>query len=870
MPAFTITCELEFQTTGQGAKRKVQFRASHAHPVSEKPWKWNDHELRKSGLSQDIIELAAQQESTGGQWRRLATIEFDWDTDGELGPQRIRIPGKSYVEQPLAEEELPSGFTRSVAVAVPPPPGLSPNPTALNVPPAVPAAASAPQEGEFHNPYNFIATPPRRCIGPNPLADGEPAAWDRYHPDLYSGWIDVDAVAATPLLINDPDWVSDHHGHKTAWKALRVRGTGGGPTLPVTGLRGMLSAAYELATHSRWRVFHKRDRRLAKRMAAEEALGTVPFRVVRDQEGRLCAQLLLGTSTKLPTYLGEAGQLWKLQDKRMFAAFVPNYDVAQALDLQSEDHGREVWAWLCYCRHRDRPFSHWMVLQIADERSKLSSTCPELSNPRRISLNDPAPIRARGWLCVTNRNVGMKKYERFFFHHFGDQVPLIPLEDGAGLTHLGRSWGEVIQAYRDAHQDAEIWGRRFGGPAVAPNYFESGDIGKTAWSGHIYRDGSPRAKRQVSSAAQANELDWAELREATLGYALLDRDGRLKSLIPVHIARFPFSNSPLAQLHPTLRPAASRRELSPADRVFGWVPQSGKGAHRGQLRIRSVTCLTPDKIQSHNQPIPLAILSTPKPKQVAFYLAKDELGNPLDSTEIRDADFSQNRSLRGPKVYPHHAHLPQGYWDVPHHAQPSPQVQGRFREYLRAGRNRGPNRDSQNRSVCEWVEPGATFRFRIQVTNLNKAELGALVWLLRLHTPDAPYHFRFGGGKPLGFGSLQLSIHAHQLSTGTAIADGFRKLDPTAVQSLDESALDKVVGAYQEALLQPFEPGTAVFEQLPMIAGLLCAGRGWPDSAPVHYPRTTRAPDADGNNYEWFAQPRPLPSLTSPHRLRRT
>jgi hypothetical protein len=54
-----------------------------------------------------------------------------------------------------------------------------------------------------------------------------------------------------------------------------------------------------------------------------------------------------------------------------------------------------------------------------------------------------------------------------------------------------------------------------------------------------------------------------------------------------------FAISPEQLLDPSLHPAENPQEdlaqLSPTDRVFGWVNQQGKGAYRGQLRLSSVT-----------------------------------------------------------------------------------------------------------------------------------------------------------------------------------------------------------------------------------------------------------------------------------------
>lgn len=44
--------------------------------------------------------------------------------------------------------------------------------------------------------------------------------------------------------------------------------------------------------------------------------------------------------------------------------------------------------------------------------------------------------------------------------------------------------------------------------------------------------------------------------------------------------------------------------------------------------------------------------------------------------------------------------------------------------------------------------------------NLSAVELGALAWLLSL---PKEHFFRFGGGKPLGFGSVRLDLESHEI-----------------------------------------------------------------------------------------------------------
>lgn len=137
-----------------------------------------------------------------------------------------------------------------------------------------------------------------------------------------------------------------------------------------------------------------------------------------------------------------------------------------------------------------------------------------------------------------------------------------------------------------------------------------------------------------------------------------------------------FDASPWDLLDESLRPAMTIDDLSPADRVFGWVksdrqvddstnPASGSVAVRGLLRISPVVCESSvdDAIQSFpGDGVPLAILSTPKPQQGRFYVATSPKGEAQQNGLSKiDAGYAKDKGLRGRKVYPHHAGLGEMY-----------------------------------------------------------------------------------------------------------------------------------------------------------------------------------------------------------------
>jgi CRISPR-associated protein (TIGR03986 family) len=325
-------------------------------------------------------------------------------------------------------------------------------------------------------------------------------------------------------------------------------------------------------------------------------------------------------------------------------------------------------------------------------------------------------------------------------------------------------------------------------------------------------------------------------------------------------------------------------ELSPADRVFGWVAQDeGAGtrpaAYRGRLRVADVTCVTPAGeavVRFAGRGLPLAILAQPKPNQGRFYLSRTaaEPHRPIDPrTSKHDVHRSPDRALRGRKTYWHHKEAAESepYWDFASSppGDPTQQLIGDvlYREYMRPNTPPKENavardgatfettdqqqRDKQNRSILGWIAKDPEFTVTIGVRDVPEAELGALLWLLDL---DDDCHHRLGLGKPLGFGSVHLSLDLDRtrLHTGAQWSRYYRDLDGDLPDSSAESVKDTCVQAFETEAQE--QPGSAAIR-----LAFLAAARGRED-IPVHYPRTIpegmRAqrtpPNPAGESFSWF------------------
>ena len=748
----------------------------------------------------------------------------------------------------------------------------------------------------FRNPYNFIPLGDVSNIGTlsreNPLGQGKPKGHHRYHGDHWSGRIGIRIEVVTPLLIPDAakeqrDERKDGHATQALLTYSHARDDGSieeRPLLSVTSLKGPLRSAYEAVTNSRMGVFQGHGAPLARRMTTDDARGVIPARV--DGTGSRF-EILTGHPARLfVTVNGErrprpamAGAwlnsyFWNGTNS-VLSSTGPSYPSGQR-----PQHGDEV---ICEIKLRLRGgrFAYWQVVGI---QPRATATLTPTTGAALRLPNDPSwtvgdQIVVSGHVFISHHNVGNKHDERVFFSTTSPPGTVSMAPD------VPDRWRDLVLDYKNRHRDAV---RARENSKRRPDWSYGRNIGETAFSRHVL------------------EYGYEELAANRLCYLRLDA-ARTQAIAayPVIIGRELGHVSPERMLPKELKPGDDLNKLSPADRAFGWVRQGrwkGKGKDagggwRGQLRIHPIQweglaykegAIDPagQAIERFAPPLPLAILSTPKVAQARFYVGTKN-GQPLGTlggcppafknAETRDKGYfekhargaSPSSALRGRKVYPHQRQI-------------SPL------EYKRAD----GTQDSQNRSIAAWVAPGTVFTTDIDVINLNDAELGALLWLLDLPHCCAPkdgngnplkdaegkevegqFFHRIGGGKPLGFGSVRITLASLDLKNGQAKANEFKSLftqdekrlqddggetaisagaDGSARQESARKVAAQFVAAYTWATGKAYLGNEAKFDEVPFITAFLQAAAGYDDNLPTHYPRNTATPDPAGKNYAWF------------------
>ncbi|WP_440106040.1 TIGR03986 family type III CRISPR-associated RAMP protein [Streptosporangium sp. H16] len=673
-------------------------------------------------------------------------------------------------------------------------------------------------DAKFLNPYTFVPAFPRDGL-PEPLRDGPPPARDRLRPGCWTGRVGVTLTVETPLLLLDttrgtpPDEGVDGH------LVYPVRLRDGRPHLPATSVKGMLRAAYEAVTNSRFGVFDSHGTRLGFRRSADDAAEMVPVYVHADG-------VLHEYKTAALEMYGKDGR-------------------ALRSDRESPQHFERLKALI----------RHDKVVRFV--REGLSDTL----DPQLVTS------MVEGIAYVTGPNIEGKRYERFFYPASRGRGKRQVLPLAREWSALVKDWDLLIQSYRDAHSNKELRQRRTLDDRVADPGERIGDgPGQLAWSPHIH------------------DKEGTKLKPGTVCYARRNEKREIYQLYPVPVSRDIYPAAPSELLHPSLAPAPGYGELSPADRVFGWVaPPNGSGvrpaAYRGRLRIGPVTCEQDAERAVERfggDGLPLAILGGPKPQQGRFYLAESPVRPdlPVRDGTPKEKLYQPGQGLRGRKAYWHHAGLDRSqHWSEGQGKLDPAQVRisRYYREYRRSRTSPGDSgdpdpggkrylteppeqRDTQNRSIGGWVRRETTFRFTVEVRDLDDHELGALAWLLSL--PQGHFH-RLGLGRPLGFGSVRLDVDAEntELHSGAEYAAYYRDLSGTLPDTDGPKILDNAREAFTRMV-----NGTPALSTVR--DAMLAVSRGDPE-LPVHYPRTRPEwlgegvpgpPDPRGRNYEWFTE----------------
>ncbi|MBK9159519.1 MAG: TIGR03986 family CRISPR-associated RAMP protein [Micropruina sp.] len=620
------------------------------------------------------------------------------------------------------------------------------------------------------------------------LAQGQAKPHGRSASDRYNAKLVVTMETVTPLLTME---LTNRAKNRPGEYSVR-RDPEGLPIIPGSSIKGMLRAAYEQITGSRLAHFSHEDPLIRRSEPLDAQRLRLAKVVSHDRDAKL---LRLSVFQDLIPKAEAPGQVL--------------YGVSiQRSMIDAECHGREVAVWVYLERNKSGSYV-WRAL-----------TKPSLEPLPRSHVTEPSTaVRGTlallmGRLHVTGRTFPGKRKERFFV----DEVV-----EGS-VDAVIDQWQVQGGAYDAVMAD---WGRRLESFNTKPA--REGDV------------------RLEVGQYVTHKATWKQLLPGQTVY--LWREDPHSKLFPALITRHSYPKSPKTLLDETLWSAQDTKQLTAAERLFGWVPAkegSPDQAHRGQLRVGGVVCLGvgPGGRHADTDTWELATLNSPKPSHARFY-TRDGDGSPPHGQRRQDG-YQARQILAGHKVYPHHAGRPDEYWALPLGGyktgdQPR-QVQNKYVNFL-AAPDQSPDTSI---AIKDWVPVGSQFKTTLYVENVAPEELAALLWIVTL---AEDVYLRLGMGKPLGFGSIKLRLDTSESTLADATETKDRYTSLVTPESEGTS-----VDASVKHLVEEFDTR---FRQTALAAyqAFLAAARG--TTLPVHYPRvppqgSTHDVPPQGETYQWF------------------
>ncbi len=221
-------------------------------------------------------------------------------------------------------------------------------------------------------------------------------------------------------------------------------------------------------------------------------------------------------------------------------------------------------------------------------------------------------------------------------------------------------------------------------------------------------------------------------------------DKKYLYLSPAAIGREVFHNR-LKDIIGSYCPCTSSNEVCPACALFGFAGQ-GEANTKNALasRIRFSDAKPDDKSDGKKDitflnSVILPELASPKPSATEFYLQKP--GSPADVQQW-NYDYITYKG-KNKKIYPAEIQGRKFYW---HH-------------YPNMENFRNTKNVSERNVKVRPVDKDNEFHFKVHFNQITQEELDALLWTLALGNDKNLAH-KIGMGKPVGMGSVQISIDA--------------------------------------------------------------------------------------------------------------
>lgn len=208
--------------------------------------------------------------------------------------------------------------------------------------------------------------------------------------------------------------------------------------------------------------------------------------------------------------------------------------------------------------------------------------------------------------------------------------------------------------------------------------------------------------------------------------------------------------------------SCSNEYLCPACQIFGMMGKSEKTetyAYGSKVRITDATLIHPVKNSADlfEKPVVLPEMGEPRPSTTEFYTE-----SPYDPGETKNKqnywtyDYKYVKEKEGAKKGKKRVYLD----------DTQPKIRGR-KYYWHKDVEMNEFKNNKVSAMQQRIRPlkpsrksdhNPTFQFRVYFEQLNKKQLEQLKWSLDFGNPDCAH--KIGRGKPLGFGSVQISVES--------------------------------------------------------------------------------------------------------------
>ena len=648
---------------------------------------------------------------------------------------------------------------------------------------------------------------------------------DRLCADRWSGSIDLEMTVRTPLVFGDQkdgnvDLPLDDDGR---------------PVVPPTMIKGMISRAYETLTCSRFRVFGDAENRSGRRRIKNDhselltyradpaaANGLLPGRVFEQENGGLAVEILdgFGKNARVALIRDDlnhgygtiectnhpdirTGPGGRINPQQVFTRFrrltrhgeMIEVQLTQWKDLKGGRHLMVTGVW----RDDDRLEKFFDIDSGTDIKTFNVWGYPCRTSPEGRTARELFGDDKKG-----------KTYERFFFKS----------------TREGRSLNGTVLPLNPDHATRYA--------TVIRSYLTQQKV--PGGNKHLLNRAAAAHPAPSDNALSDGDLVFVQLdRTCASGRDDIPADARVVDVLPTMVGRRPYSSSPHAlAAKQNVLPLADAEKASAADRLFGYVvPNADDGATGGDVAYRgrlsfgvvdaSEACVSHEKKR-------LSPLLSPKTSSARRFLTDASGATPSKGKNpLPRSDYFAPGQLLGAATYPVHRGLVQGKGldesKFPAQATKTPVLDGREQDNA-----------AVRLTVRSWIKTGSILRCTMFFSNLSRDELAALIWVLiprnlvppkvKQKNPDAVGYLRMGLGKPLGLGTLEVSIAKNGLRAvrGGDLAESYTNLDGCL-------GLGTAVVGVEDFLL----PNEKILLATPWVRAMQRAAFGYSDGAPVRY-----------------------------------